>query len=256
MAIVTRAAGTAFVLCVLLGLQRVRLDVSRALFVPALVMGVLVAVQSYCLYSAVAIIPVALALLVFQTTPILFLLLSWTTAKEVPRWSSLPPMLLALAGLAVALNLRPGEWAAGLADIGLGATWAFAGAIAFALILYCNAYWVRAIDGRLRTLSMTAVAAVLVLVAGLAAGGLTPPRDGIGWTGIALLTLFYGAATTSLFVALPRLAGASSTTALNFEPIAVFALAWLFLGQTVAFLQILGAFITVSAIAWLTVGRK
>ena len=68
--------------------------------------------------------------------------------------------------------------------------------------------------------------------------------------------MFYGAATTSPFVVLPRLAGATSTAALNFEPIVRLALAWLFLGQAVTSLQILGAFITAGAIAWLTVTKK
>ena len=63
--------------------------------------GVLVAVQSYCLYSAVALIPAALALLVFQTSAMLYLLLSWALGKEKPHAAALAPMLLALAGLAL-----------------------------------------------------------------------------------------------------------------------------------------------------------
>ena len=76
-AIVTRAAGTALVLLIMMQLRRVSMTLPPALRGRLLLAGVLVAVQSYCLYSAVALIPAALALLVFQTCPILYVLLSW-----------------------------------------------------------------------------------------------------------------------------------------------------------------------------------
>jgi drug/metabolite transporter (DMT)-like permease len=49
---------------------------------------------------------------------------------------------------------------------------------------------------------------------------------------------------------------AASTAALNFEPIAALVLAWMFLGQSVAPVQIVGAFVTVGAIAWLGISQK
>ena len=76
--------------------------------------------------------------------------------------------------------------------------------------------------------------------------------------GLAALTLLYGTAITSLFIVLPRLGagGTSSTVALNFEPIAVLAIAWVALGQAIAPLQVLGAFIVVGAIAWLSATKR
>ena len=81
----TRATGTALVLLLLMKLQGVVIAVPRALMPRLAGAGVLVAVQSYCLYSAVALIPAALALLVFQTSAMLYLLLSWATGKEKPQ---------------------------------------------------------------------------------------------------------------------------------------------------------------------------
>ena len=54
---------------------------------------------------------------------------------------------------------------------------------------------------------------------------------------------------------LPRVP-AASTAALNFEPIALLGLAWIVLGQAVTPLQIVGAFLTVGAIAWLGISKK
>ncbi len=48
----------------------------------------------------------------------------------------------------------------------------------------------------------------------------------------------------------------NNAAVLNFEPIAVLGLAWVVLGQAVAPLQILGAFIVVGAIAWMGAGKR
>lgn len=249
--IVVRAAGTALVLLLLMKLQGVIFSLPRPLRGQALLAGVLVAVQSYCLYSAVALIPAALALLVFQTCPMLFVLLSWAMGKETPRARTFAAMVLALAGLALALDVHAGK----LSEIGVGVAWAFAGAVSFAFVYYMNSNALKGLDGRLRTFTMTTVTAVLVLAGGTAANALALPRDGTGWAGLVLLTILYCVAMSSLFYVLPRL-DVASTAALNFEPIAALVLAWIFLGQTVAPLQIAGAFVTVGAIAWLGVSKK
>jgi drug/metabolite transporter (DMT)-like permease len=253
--VLTRATGTALVLLFLMKLQGVAIAVPRALLPRLAGAGVLVAVQSYCLYSAVALIPAALALLVFQTSAMLYLLLSWALGKETPHAAALAPMLLALAGLALVLDIRPDELAARWREIGAGVSWAFAGAVSFAFVYYMNANALKALDGRLRTFSMTAVTAVVVLIGGAGADALTAPRDATGWLGLALLTVFYCIAMTTTFTVLPKVP-AASTAALNFEPIALLGLAWIVLGQAVTPLQIAGAFLTVGAIAWLGIARK
>jgi drug/metabolite transporter (DMT)-like permease len=255
-AVLIRATGTALFLLVLLKFQGVSLAIPRLLLPRAALLGVVMAIQSYCLYSAVALIPAALALLVFHTCPVLFLLLSWATGKEPPRTTALAPMLLALFGLGLALDVGTDRLWPRWAELGTGVTWALGAAVSFAVMLYGNAHWLPRLDGRLRTLAMTGVTAAIVLVAGLGAAALTLPQAGAGWLGLALLTVLYGSATISLFVALPRLSGAATTMALNFEPIAVLALAWIFLGQAVSTAQTIGIFVVVAAIALLSVLKR
>ncbi|HYN13129.1 MAG TPA: DMT family transporter [Burkholderiales bacterium] len=249
--VVVRAAGTALVLFLMMRVQGVRIHVPR----PALIAGILVALQSYCLYSAVAIIPAALALLVFQTSPMLFILLSWATGKEVPRWSAVAAILAALLGLVLALNIRIEGLSMRWAEIGAGVSWAFAAAVSFVFVLYANANWLKAVDGKLRTFIMTTVTAIVVLAAGAAADAMKFPVDGQGWLGLALLTVFYCIAMCTLFIVVHRIPP-SSTVAMNFEPIALLGLGWVFLGQAVAPLQIAGALVTVGAIAWLGGAKK
>lgn len=255
LAVVVRSAFTAMVLLVLVRVQRVAWRASPAERARLLLAGALMATQSYCLYSAVAQIPVALALLAFNTYPMLFVLLSWLIGQEPRSRRALVIMPLALAGLAAALDVVgssahvAGRWD----EIGSGVAWALAAAVSFALVLLLNAHGPQRLDGRVRTLAMTALSAAIVLAAG--AGNLALPDDAVGWTGLVLLSVFYGTAITSLFVLLPRVGAASSTVALNFEPIAVLALAWLLLGQGVKPIQIAGAFVVVGAIAWLNSRR-
>ena len=252
--IVIRAAGTAAVLLLLMRLARIRLQLPKELRGQALLAGLLVAVQSYCLYSAVALIPAALALLVFQVCPMLYVLLSWAMGKETPRPMTFAAMALALAGLVLALDITPERFSVQWAELGAGVSWAFAGAFSFAFVYYMNSHGLKALDGRLRTFIMTTVTASVVLVAGAAAQKLRLPVDATGWVGVALLAVFYCIAMSSLFFVLPRLS-AASTVALNFEPIAALVLAWIFLGQMIAPLQIVGALITVAAIASLGVKK-
>ena len=98
------------------------------------------------------------------------------------------------------------------------------------------------------------VEATIVLIAGASTQKLHLPGDAPGWAGLVLLTIFYCIAMSSLFFVLPRLS-AASTVALNFEPIAALVLAWVFLGQVIAPLQVAGALVTVGAIAWLGVKK-
>jgi drug/metabolite transporter (DMT)-like permease len=243
-----RATFTALFLFFMMRLQGVRIAIPRELRGATLVAGMLIATQSYTLYSAVAIIPPALALLVFQTSPMLYVLLTWALGKEAPRWSALPPMMLALVGLALALNVRAAD------HMAAGVAWAFASGLSMTVVYYLNANALKPLDGRLRTFAMTAVTAVLVIVLAGAAGAQALPRDGAGWTGLALLAVFYCIAMMLLFYVLPRVP-ATSTAALNFEPIALLVLTWLLLDHTLSPLQIVGAFLTVGAIAWLGVRK-
>ena len=240
-AVAIRSGFTALFLFVLLRIVRVPLGLPRATLGRALVIGLLVALQSFCLYSAVALMPVALALLAFNTFPILLALLTWATGGEPPRGVAVVAMPLALVGLALALDVfgKPVSPA--------GIAWAFGAAGSFALTLLLISRWLNNVDGRLRTFLTMSVTAVVVFAAGFAADAFALPRAPAGWLGLALLTLFYGAAITSLFIVLPLLP-ASYAVVLNFEPIAVLFLAWMIIGQSISPLQMAGAFLVIGAI--------
>jgi drug/metabolite transporter (DMT)-like permease len=135
-------------------------------------------------------------------------------------------------------------------------SWAIGASLSFATALYLITRWLGNMDGRLRSFLFMSVVAVVTLAGGSLTNSFALPTDGTGWTALALLTVFYGTAITSMFVLLPRLGAVNNAAVLNFEPISVLGIAWVVLGQTVAPPQILGAFIVVGAIMWMGSGGK
>ena len=255
-AVAVRSGATAIVMVALLQLQGIAMALPRATLARGLGIGALVAVQSFCLYSAVAAIPVALALLAFNTFPMLFVLLTWAAGGENPGGRALLAMPLALIGLVLALDIlgtlqgMAGRWA----EIGAGVGWALGAATSFALVLFLTTRYLKHVDGRVRTLLTMGATAVVVGLAGAATSSLALPVDGTGWLSLALLTVLYGSAITAIFTVVPRLASPSNTAALNFEPIAALAMGWLILGQSMAPRQIVGALIVVGAV--ILIGAK
>lgn len=260
-AIAVRSAGTALFVTLLMKWQGVPFAIAPGKGRRALVVGVLVSLQSYCLYSAVARIPVALALLAFNTYPLLLSLISWLAGGERPSRRTLWVMPVALAGLALALDV--GGWSGGRVDfrgrwdsIGAGVLFALGAAASFAGALFLTTRWLGAMDGRLRSVLAMSTVAVIALTVGISGGGFAWPRDATGWSGLAMLTAFYALAFTSAFVLLPRMGAVNNAALMNFEPVAVLLMGWIILGQSVAPLQLLGSAIVVGAIVALALGKR
>ena len=257
-AVAVRSGVTALALVALMRLQGVSMRLAAPTLGRGLVIGLLVSVQSFCLYSAVARIPVALALLAFNTYPLLLVLLSWVAGGERPPRRALVAMPVALLGLALALDVIgsaravEGRWA----EIGAGVGFALGASTSFVGVLFLTTRWLKDVDGRLRTLLTMAVTAVVMVLVGLADHSLALPADRVGWLGLVLLTLLYGIAITSLFTIVPRLGAASNTVALNFEPVAALALGWAILSQSIAPHQMLGALVVIGAIVFLSTGKR
>jgi drug/metabolite transporter (DMT)-like permease len=257
-AVALRAAGTALALTAALVALRVPLRMSPQSLARTLGVGTILAVQSYCLYSAVARIPAALALLAFNTYPLLYALMSAAVGMEKLSRRALVAMPVALFGLALALDVVGGaeRLASRWGEIGVGASFSLAASLCFAIVLFVSARWLHGVDGRVRSGVINAVVAMLVLAVGAPAGLLALPVDAPGWTGLALLTVFYGTAITALFVLQPRLGAATDIAALNFEPIAVLILGWLILGQSMEPRQIAGALVVIGAIVALGTAKR
>ena len=258
-AVVLRSGGTALALLGLLLALRVPLALPPRTRWRALAIGIVVAVQSYCIYAAVARLPVALALLTFNTYPLLYALMSWAGGLERPSRSAFAAMLAALFGLALALDITGGsggELAARWEEIGAGVAYATGASLAFAVVLFLNTRWLHGVDGRVRSLLTMASCGAVAFAAAATTGTLVFPADGTGWLGLALLMLFYGSAITALFVLQPRMRSTSDVAVLNFEPVALLFLGWAILGQSLSALQIAGAFVVIGSVVALGFAKR
>jgi drug/metabolite transporter (DMT)-like permease len=259
-AVVFRSGITALVVTLLVCWQRVpvRLTARHRRVLPAI--GVLVAVQSLCLYSAVARLPVALALLAFNTYPLWTALWARVFYAHRPEPQLLRAMPVLLIGLALALDVFGAASsltaAAHWGEIGVGAACALAAAATFGLALVLTQHEAADLDGRLRTATTMGIVAVLALVGVGTQGGFHLPQAPLGWLGLVGLTVLYGTAFTILFTVLPKLGVVGNSAIMNVEPIFALVLAWALLGQTIAPVQIAGGLLVVATVMWLGLRRR
>jgi drug/metabolite transporter (DMT)-like permease len=260
-AVLVRSAVTGLAVAVLLRATGTPWSLAAPTRRHAVLIGLVLSVQSVCLYASVARIPVALALLTFNSFPVVLALLSWATGGERPARRTAIAMPVILSGLVLALDV-PGVLMSGghtLEDpmrFAAGVGFGLAASLAFGTALLLTTRWMGAVDGRVRTLWSMGVVSAVTLAGGLAIDGFAWPADTLGWTGLALLTVLYGTAFTSLFVVLPRLGAVNAAPAMNLEPIASMALAWLLLGQRIGWVQVAGGVLVVGAIVWTSLAPR
>ena len=259
-AVVVRSGVTALLVAAIVLVQRipVRLQPRHRLALPAI--GLLIGVQSLCLYSAVARLPVALALLAFNTHPLWTTFWDWLLYRRAVERRVLLTMPVLLLGLAIALDALGAASGLGAAAhwsrIGAGVAFALAAAASFGVALVLTQHEAGGLDGRVRTTSTMALAALVALAGSGLQGGLAWPASGAGWSGLAALTFLYGTAFTIMFTVLPRLGVAGNSAIMNVEPVFALGLAWLVLDQRIAPIQILGALIVVGAVMALGLRRR
>jgi len=258
-AVAFRSGVTALVVGLLVWQQGVKLALTARHKRVLPLIGALVAVQSLCLYSSVARLPVALALLAFNTYPLwtaLWARVVYGHRAEARVLRAMPVMLL---GLALALDVLGAASGLGAAaqwgQIGAGVAFALVAAATFGLALVLTQHEAADVDGRLRTALTMALVGSLALVAVVARGGFHFPQAPPGWWGLAALTFLYGTAFTIMFTVLPRLGVVGNSAIMNVEPIFALALAWAILGQAIAPMQVGGGLLVVATVVWLGLRR-
>ena len=222
--------------------------------------GVLIGVQSLCLYSAVARLPVVLALLAFNTYPLWTALWDRLLYKHRPERAMLLAMPFILVGLGLALDVLGATSGLGAADqwsrIGAGVAFALAAAASFSLALVLTQHEAGDVDGRVRTASTMVITGLIALSVVTTQGGFHLPQSSAGWGGLLTLTFLYGTAFTIMFTVLPKLGVAGNSAIMNVEPVFALVLAWLILGQSIAPIQVVGALVVVGTVMALGLRKR
>jgi drug/metabolite transporter (DMT)-like permease len=255
-----RSAITALVVGLILWQQKVQIQISarHKKYLP--IIGGLIAVQSVCLYSSVAKLPVALALLAFNTYPLSTAFWARVLYKHQPEKAILWSMPLILVGLALALDVMGAASGLGAAEhwsqIGAGVAFALAASATFGLALVYTQHETADLDGRVRTFSSMSLVGVLAIAVAMSQGGFQLPNAPAGWWGLGMLTFLYGTAFTILFTVLPRLGVVGNSAIMNVEPVFALALAWALLDQAIAPIQLVGAALVVGTVMWLGLRKR
>ena len=259
-AVAVRSSVTALVVALLVWFMRVPVHFTarQRKFLPLI--GMLVGAQSLFLYASVARLPVALALLAFNTYPLWTAFWAWAVYRHRPEPRVLRAMPLLLLGLALALDVlgassglgAAGHWSA----IGVGVAFAMGAAATFGLALVLTQHEAGDVDGRVRTATTLGLVALIALSVTATQGGLHWPTAAPGWWGLLGLTLLYGTAFTVMFTLLPRLGVVGNSAIMNVEPIFALVLAWLLLGQSIAPVQVAGGLLVVATVMWLGLRKR
>jgi drug/metabolite transporter (DMT)-like permease len=259
-AVTFRSTVTALVVALILWQQKVVLQVNSRQRKFLLLIGGLIAVQSFCLYSSVARLPVALALLAFNTYPLATALWARLLYGHRPERAVLLAMPVLFLGLALALDVLGAASGLGAAQqwgqIGAGVAFALAASATFGLALVLTQHEAADVDGRLRTFTTMGTVAVLALVVVLTQTGIHLPTASAGWWGLGLLTFLYGTAFTIMFTVLPKLGVVGNSAIMNVEPVFALVLAWALLGQSIAVMQLVGALLVVATVMWLGLRKR
>jgi len=259
-AVSVRSSLTALVVGFLLWRQQVPLSTTPRQKKFLLAIGALIAVQSVCLYSAVARLPVALALLAFNTYPLSTALWARVLYGHKAERAVIMAMPLMLVGLALALDVLGAASGLGAAahwrEIGAGIAFALAASATFGLAMVLTQHEAGQMDGRLRTFSTMGLVAVLAISGALSQGGFHWPTALTGWWGLGALTFLYGTAFTIMFTVLPKLGVVGNSAIMNVEPVFALVLAWALLGQSIALMQLVGALVVVATVLWLGLRKR
>ena len=255
-----RSVLTAVVVGLILWQQKVQIQIESNHKKYMLIIGGLIAVQSVCLYSSVARLPVALALLAFNTYPLSTAFWARVLYKHQAEKAVLWSMPILLLGLALALDVLGAASGLSAAEhwsqIGAGVAFALAASATFGLALVYTQHETTGLDGRVRTFSSMSIVGVLAVFAAMSQGGFHLPQAPAGWWGLGMLSFLYGTAFTILFTVLPKLGVVGNSAIMNVEPVFALVLAWALLDQAIAPIQLVGAFLVVGTVMWLGLRKR
>jgi drug/metabolite transporter (DMT)-like permease len=259
-AVAVRSGTTAIVVGLLVWLAQVPWRLSRQHMRGLLMIGVMIGTQSQLLYGAVSRLPVALALLAFNTYPLWAALWNRVFYGQPPERQVLLTMPVILAGLALALDVAGAASGLGArqqwAVMGEGVAFAMASAASFGMVLVWTQHETTGLDGRVRTLFSLLIAASVALAVVGWHGGPHWPQTDIGWLGLVGLTCLYGSGFTLMFTVLPKLGVAGNTAIMNVEPVFALMLGWAILDQRIEPVQIAGAVVVVAAVIFLGLRKR
>lgn len=216
----------------------------------AVALGAVTAAYSWALLSAIGAIPLALAILIFYLFPLVAIVILGLFGWEKLGWKTIAAIVVAFAGLALALDPRIPRF-----DVA-GMSLAFLAALGLGGVVAVSSRVLRAGDSRPVTLYMAAVSAVLLIAFCAMQGGFVLPHTTTGWVGFVAAALLYAFALIAFFVAISMIGPARSSLLCYAEPVIAAGLGVVLLGEQLTLMQISGIFLVVGALVGATLLQR
>ena len=241
------------VLIIAVWLSGSRVSIERKELYRCLVLGLLLCAEMYLLLASILFIPVALAILVFYTYPIMIALWTWRTGRSDFSYIGLSVMIVAFIGLIITLagsdKLLVG-W-----DGRNGVALALIAAICLAALLLLSERVLERQPAKIMMLYMLVSTTAVVSFVSIFIVELTWPTSSGGWLALCGSAVFYVVATLLLFKAVDLVGSLQTAIIDNTSPVWAMILGVIVLGQWLTAQQVMGASITVTAVMllqWIT----
>jgi drug/metabolite transporter (DMT)-like permease len=215
----------------------------------SLALGIVTAVYTWALLSAIGAIPLALAILVFYLFPLVAAVILAVCGWEKFGWRTVVAIVAAFAGLALALDPRGGNldlWGVALAVVA---------AIGLGIVIAVSSRVFRSGDSRPVTLHMAAGAGAALIAFSAVYGGIALPRTGLGWVGFVGTSVFYAFAMIAFYIAISMIGPTRASLLSYAEPVAAAGLGVVLLGEALVPIQIAGIALVITALVGATLWR-
>lgn len=164
-------------------------------------------------------------------------------------WRTGAAILLAIVGLALALDVRGSSL-----NIG-GVSLAFTAAVGLAVVVAVSSRVFGSGDARPVTLSMSAAASVLLLLLCAASGDFALPQTGTGWIHFGTAAVFYGFAIITFFIAISMIGPVRALLFSYSDAVISAILGVVVLGQALTAIQVTGITLVIVALISATIRR-
>ena len=218
----------------------------RAEMLRCLWLGVLLCAEMYLLLASILFIPVALAILVFYSYPLMIALWAWVVGKSSFSPLVFVVMLVAFSGLVITLtgsDLLSVGWR-GWAGIGL----AVFAALCLAALLILSEQVLQRQHVHLMMFYMLLSATGIVLAISMTMADLHWPESSPGWLALSASAGLYVGATFLLFRAVDLVGSLQTAIIDNTSPVWAIILGFIVLSQWLSTREVAGALVTVGAV--------
>jgi drug/metabolite transporter (DMT)-like permease len=210
-------------------------------------LGIVTAVYTWALLKSFTLIPFALAVLTFYLFPLLAAVIVAALGWEKLAWRTAAGILVAIAGLALALNVRGGHLEpqgvllAGLAAVGL------------AIVVVVSSRVFGKGDARPLTLYMAASASVLLFILCAASRDFVLPQTNAAWFGFIASSALFAFAMIAFYIAVSMIGPVLSSLLSYADAVISASLGVVVLGQALAPVQVAGVALVIIALIGATV---